>query len=104
MQPGELAELVGNAVLAHPAVVRLDGGPHGVLATHAPGRRVVGVHLDVDDDGPTGPVAVAVVLRYGQPLLEVVDTLREIVRSVVGAGVAVDVTVSDVVTGPVSQP
>jgi hypothetical protein len=48
------AELAA-AVLAHPGVARLDGGPFGTVASHLPGRRrILGVRIGV------GPVAVEV--------------------------------------------
>ncbi|SFQ60247.1 hypothetical protein SAMN05421810_110152 [Amycolatopsis arida] len=86
------AETIAREVLAHPAVVRLDGGPLGVVATHLPGRRVTGVR--VPDDG--APVEVGVVLRLGEPLPELTEQVRHRVRGVVGT-VPVDIVVSDVV-------
>ncbi|MGQ0837872.1 hypothetical protein [Actinokineospora sp.] len=95
--PGDLADLVGAAVLDHPAVVRLDGGAFGTVATHLPGRRVVGVHLGVPaDDGRVDAVEVAVVLAFGAPIPDVIGQLRARIRGVTGP-VPVDVHVSDVV-------
>ncbi|MFC7613918.1 hypothetical protein ACFQV2_10525 [Actinokineospora soli] len=85
----DLADRLGAAVLAHPGVVRLDGGPFGTVATALPGRRVVGVAV-----GARG-VEVAVVLRADRPVPPVVAELRELVRGVAGP-VPVDVHVSDV--------
>ena len=60
------AELVAAAVRAVPGVVRLDGGVLGEVATHLPGRRVVGVrtgdrgtevHLVADQDRDLRDVA-----------------------------------------------
>ncbi|MGW5054515.1 hypothetical protein [Actinokineospora sp. NPDC004072] len=85
----DLADRLGAAVLAHPAVVRLDGGPFGTVATALPGRRVQGVAI-----GGQG-VEVAVVLRADQPIPAVAAELRDRVRAVVGQ-VPVDVHVSDV--------
>lgn len=75
-------EQVGAAVLSHPAVVRLDGGPFGTVASHLPGRRVVGVRLGVAPE----PVEVAVVLRWpwAVPLTEVAEEIGATVRAVVG--------------------
>jgi hypothetical protein len=88
-----LADLVAEAVLAHPSVLRLHGGDFGVTASHLPGRKVVGVRV-----GEAGErIEVAVVLRLDRPLPDIVADLRSRVREVAGA-VKVDITVSDVVT------
>lgn len=82
--PGPQA--VADAVLAHPSVLRLDGGPFGAIASYLPGHRVQGVRL-------ADPVEIAVVLRLGRPFAEVADR----VRAVLGDDtLAVDVTVADV--------
>ena len=91
-QPHEIADAIRDAVLGHPAVARLDGGTFGVIATHAPGRRVIGVQAT----GEGRPVEIGVVLRLDRPLPGVIAELRGMVRAVVG-DVEVDVTVSDVV-------
>ncbi|SDC43424.1 Asp23/Gls24 family envelope stress response protein [Actinokineospora iranica] len=93
------ADAVGAAVLGHPAVVRLDGGAFGTVATHLPGRRVVGVQLG----GPGDTVTVSVVLALGAAIPEVGDQLRERVRAVAGP-VPVDVHVNDVEPLPVESP
>ncbi|MCP2258331.1 putative conserved protein YloU, alkaline shock protein (Asp23) family [Streptoalloteichus tenebrarius] len=87
----DLAEAIARAVTEHPAVAHLDGGPHGVIASYLPGRRVVGVRAE----GRGAPVEVGVVLRWGQPLPKVADELRERVRALAGP-VPVDVTVTGV--------
>jgi hypothetical protein len=89
--PGVLAELVADAVTAHPSVVRLDGGPFGTVATFLPSGRLVGVHVG----RPGEPVEIAVVLRVDRPIPEVVSSLRTTVRALCD-GSPVDVTVSDV--------
>ncbi|MFR9807252.1 hypothetical protein ACL02T_33880 [Pseudonocardia sp. RS010] len=88
----ELALRVADLVAADPAVVRLDGGVFGAVATYLPGRRLLGVR--VDEHG--GPVEVAVVLSLTAPIPDVVARLRARVAEVAG-GRPVDVTVSDVV-------
>ncbi|RZS43639.1 hypothetical protein EV193_102620 [Herbihabitans rhizosphaerae] len=93
-EPGQLADEIADAVLAHPAVARLDGGPFGVVATLVPGRKVIGVTVDES----AGAVEIAVVLLAGNPIPAVVAELRERVRAISGAG-AVDVTVTDIVDG-----
>ncbi|MGX7826734.1 hypothetical protein ACTG9Q_16740 [Actinokineospora sp. 24-640] len=85
-----LADRLGAAVLGHPAVVRLDGGPFGTVATALPGRRVVGVVVGARD-----AVEVSVVLSAQRPIPEVVAEVREQVRAIAGP-VAVDVHVSGV--------
>ncbi|MFC6094604.1 hypothetical protein [Saccharothrix lopnurensis] len=80
-----MSEGVEAAVLAHPAVARLDDA----FASYLPGRRVVGVRVE-------GRVGVAVVLRLGRPIPEVVDELRDRVRAVTGPA-PVDVVVADLV-------
>ncbi|MCF7547685.1 hypothetical protein [Pseudonocardia sp. WMMC193] len=88
MEPQQVAD----AVLAHPAVVRLDGGPFGTVASYLPGHRVVGVRLGVAPE----PVEVAVVLRWpsAAPLTEVAAQIVDVVRAVVGER-EVEVTVAD---------
>lgn len=90
------AEELAAAVLAHPAVARLDGGPFGTVASHLPGRRrVLGVRIGIGDE----PVELAVVVRLGPPLPQLADELGGVVRRLLGP-VAVEVTFSDVVSGP----
>lgn len=83
------------AVLAHPGVARLDGGPFGSIASYLPGRRVVGVRIGVGDE----PVELALVARLGTPLPRLAEELGSVVRALCGP-VAVEVTVSDVVGPP----
>lgn len=90
-EPSEIALAIERALLAHPAVARLDGGTFGVIATLAPGRRVVGV----DVVGASGPIGIGVVLRVDRPVPELIEELRDRVTEIAGP-VTVDVTVSDV--------
>lgn len=78
-----VSEDVAAALLAHPAVTRLDGA----VGSYLPGRRVTGVRV-------AERVEVAVVLRLGRPITEVVAELRERVAAVAGP-VPVDVVVAD---------
>ncbi|QQQ78089.1 hypothetical protein IOD16_06325 [Saccharothrix sp. 6-C] len=78
-----MAEDVEAALLAHPEVARLDGA----IASYLPGRRVLGVRVGTR-------VEVAVVLRTGRPIGEVVPELRSRVAGVAGAA-PVDVVVAD---------
>ncbi len=92
--PAEPADRIAEAVLQHPCVRRLDGGEFGTIASYLPGRRVVGVRA-----GERGePVEVSVVLLLDRPLPEIVADLRRRVSAVAGP-VAVDITISDIVTG-----
>ncbi|GAA1291118.1 hypothetical protein [Saccharothrix xinjiangensis] len=81
----DVAEDVEAALLAHPAVARLDDA----FTSYLPGRRVVGVRV-------AGRVGVAVVLRLGRPIPDVVAELRERVGAVTGPA-PVDVVVADLV-------
>ncbi|HZG91617.1 MAG TPA: hypothetical protein VEZ42_15500 [Pseudonocardia sp.] len=87
-----LVEQVAAAVLAHPAVAGLHGGPYNAVATYLPGQRLVGVYLGTAG----GPVELGVVLRLQQPIPEVVADLRRTVARLSG-GAPVDITVADVV-------
>jgi anti-sigma factor RsiW len=94
--PADRTEEVAAAVLAHPAVARLDGGPFGTVASYLPGRRrVLGVRIGVGDE----PVELAVVVRLGTPLPQLADELGDVVRGLLGP-VPVEVTFSDVVLDP----
>ncbi|MBA3905271.1 MAG: hypothetical protein H0X35_01090 [Pseudonocardiales bacterium] len=91
-----LAEAVAEIVLAHPAVVRLSGGPFGTIASYLPGRRVVGVRLPFAE---SDPVEVAVVARMGAVLPVLAVELSEAVADVLGPAV-LDLTVTDVEADP----
>jgi hypothetical protein len=98
--PGRAAELAA-AVLAHPGVERLDGGPFGTVASYLVGERVVGVRIGTGGE----PVELAVVARLGTPatqatsLPRLAEELGAVVRGLLGP-VAVEITFSDVVTAP----
>lgn len=93
---------VAAAVLAHPAVLRLDGGPFGSIATYLPGARLRGVRLPAP--GEPGPAEIAVVVALGVPFAGIADDIAERVRRTLGdPDLRVEVTVADVgVTGPVA--
>jgi hypothetical protein len=95
----DFSETIARALLAHPSVVRLDGGRFGEVISPLPGRRVVGVRAGVEGAG----VEVAVVLALGEPIPVVVDRLRALVHGVAGR-VPVDIDVVDVVTEPLGGP
>jgi hypothetical protein len=94
-EPHDIAQAVRDALVDHPAVVRLDGGDFGTIATVGPGRRIVGVAVS----SGRRSVAIGVVLRIGRPLPEIAAQLRKVVRGVAG-DVPIDVTISDVVSPP----
>jgi hypothetical protein len=89
-----LAERVAAAVLEHPSVARLHGGPFNDVATYLASGRLVGVRIGA----PGEPVEVAVVLRLDRPIPDVVAALRAAV-SALCPGRPVDVTVADIATG-----
>jgi hypothetical protein len=89
-----LAERVAAAVLAHPSVAGLHGGPFNDVATHLATGRLVGVRIGA----PGEPVEVAVVLRLDRPIPDVVAALRATV-SALCPGRPVDITVADIATG-----
>jgi hypothetical protein len=95
--PGRAAQLAA-AVLAHPGVESLDGGPFGTVASYLVGERVVGVRIGIGAE----PVELAVVARLGTPatsLPRLAEELGAVVRGLLGP-VAVEITFSDVVTAP----
>ncbi|MFC4942295.1 hypothetical protein [Pseudonocardia sp. GCM10023141] len=95
----EAAPRLTAAVLAHPAVARLDGGPFGTVATYLPGGRIVGLRVT----GAGDRLEVAVVARLGIALPQLAAELGVIVQGLLGP-VPVDVTVSDVVVPPPTVP
>ena len=87
---GPLPVRIAEALLAHPAVAALSGGPYGTIASYMPGRRLTGVALG----GPDEPARIAVVLHFGAPVEATAAELRRIVAAESGAR-RVDVTVTD---------
>jgi hypothetical protein len=87
------AETIARALVAHPAVARLDVGHYGDVATSLPGRRVVGVRTGA----PGAAVEIAVVLWLIEPIPVLVGQLRSLVTRLAGP-VAVDIQVVDVLT------
>lgn len=87
---GPLPERIAEALLAHPAVAALSGGPFGTVASYLPGRRLPGIVLG--DGGE--PDRIAVVLRFGAPVDATAAELRRIVAGASGNR-RVDVTVTD---------
>lgn len=89
---GATASAVADAVLAHPSVLRLDGGPFGSVASYLPGRRLAGVRVGSGAE----PTEVAVVVAVGVPFGPLADEIAARVRGVLGDGAPVEVTFSDV--------
>ena len=87
---GPLSERIAEAVLAHPAVAALSGGPFGTIATYLPVRRLPGIVLGEGGE----PDRIAVVLHFGAPVAATAAALRRIVAAQSGAR-QVDVTVVD---------
>jgi hypothetical protein len=87
---GPLPERIAEALLGHPAVAALSGGPYGTIASYLPGRRLPGIVLGDGEE----PDRVAVVLHYGAPVEATAAELRRIVAAESGNR-RVDVTVTD---------
>lgn len=84
------ADTVAAAVLGCRGVVGLSGGTFGEVATYLPGRRVAGVRYT-----PQG-LEVHVVAAWGDPLPEIADRVRGLLRLLV-VDLPVDVVVDDIV-------
>ena len=90
--PAEVAELADRivaAVTGCAAVAGLTGAPGGPVATYLPGRTVSGVAVRA------GEVEVCVTARYGLPLPEVAEQVRQAVAPLVPDR-AVDVVIGDI--------
>ena len=88
---GPLPERIAEALLAHPGVAALSGGPFGTVATYLPGRRLPGIVLGEGGE----PDRISVVLHYGAPVEATAAALRRIVAAAHGSR-RVDVIVTDV--------
>ncbi|MBD3146250.1 hypothetical protein IEQ31_24115 [Microbispora camponoti] len=82
---------MADRVLSCPDVADLSRGPFGVVATYLPGGLVPGVAIRDD------VVEIDIVARYGRPLPEIADLVRDAIGGLAG-GRKVDVTIADVVT------
>jgi uncharacterized alkaline shock family protein YloU len=85
----ELADRIVRAVTGCAAVAGLTGAPGGPVATYLPGRTVSGVAVR------TGEVEVCVVARYGPPLPQVAEQVRQAVAPLVPDRV-VNVVIGDI--------
>ncbi|MFG1825279.1 hypothetical protein ACGFIJ_22565 [Microbispora bryophytorum] len=88
---GVSARRIADRVLSCPDVADLSRGPFGVVATYLPGGLVPGVAIRDD------AVEIDIVARYGRPLPEIADLVRDAIGGLAG-GRKVDVTIADVVT------
>ena len=68
-------EAVAAAALGSPLIAGLTGGRFGEVATYLPGRRILGVR-EAD-----GTVEIHVVAKWGRPLPEVADVVRQAVAA-----------------------
>jgi uncharacterized alkaline shock family protein YloU len=82
-------EAVAAAALGSPLIAGLTGGHVGEVATHLPGRRILGVR-EVD-----GTIEVHVVAKWGTPLPEVAEVVRAAVAPH-ASGVPVAIFVDDI--------
>lgn len=87
------ADAVADLVRAVPGVAGLHPGMFGEVATHLPGRRVIGVRVLADR------VDVHVSLVPTAPVRTTAAAVRAAVAAVC-AGMPVDVTVEDIAAGP----
>jgi len=86
--PALVADLIVSAATLVPGVTDLHAGAFGEVATYLPGRRVVGVRLT------PGLTEVHVVVAMGVPILQVAESVRQVVQPLVDT--PVDVFVEDV--------
>ncbi|WP_203433494.1 Asp23/Gls24 family envelope stress response protein [Jiangella asiatica] len=84
-----MADTVAAAVRDIDGVAELHGGLFGEVGTYLPGRRVLGVRLDV-----VGNAEIHVVLRWGFSIPATADAVRRRVWGLVPG--VVDVVVDDV--------
>jgi hypothetical protein len=92
----DLADLIAAAVTKCPDVAGLGQVPGIPVATYLPGRTVSGVAVRADE------VEVSVVAKYGLPLQQIADEVRQAVAPLV-PGRVVDVVIADI-TAPEAQP
>jgi hypothetical protein len=88
-QASELADQIAAAVLGCPDVAGLTQVPGIPVATYLPGRTVSGVAVRA------GQVEVCVVARYGLPLPQIAEQVRQAVAPLVSDRV-VDVVIADI--------
>jgi hypothetical protein len=88
-EAAELADLIAAAVISCPDVIGLTQIPGIPVATYLPGRTVSGVAVRA------GEVEVCVVARYGPPLPQIAEQVRQAVAPLVPDRV-IDVVIGDI--------
>ena len=88
-EAAELADLIVAAVTSCPGVAGLTQIPGRPVATYLPGRTVSGVAVRA------GEVEICVVARYGPPLPQIAEQVRQAVEPLVPDRV-VDVVIADI--------
>ncbi len=94
--PPDLADLVVTGVTNVDGVASMHPGMFGEVATHLPGRKVIGVQMRPDVTN------VDVVLHWGAPVPSTAERVRQVVAALVGT--PVHVTVQDVTEPGVTAP
>jgi hypothetical protein len=89
----ELADRIAATVTGCPDVAGLTENPGVPVATYLPGRTVSGVAVRPAE------VEICVVARYGRPLPQVAEQVRQAVEPLV-PGRAVDVVIGDIAPPP----
>lgn len=90
-----LADRIAGAMSGTAGVVSLHGGRWGTAGTYAPGRRIVGVQLDVQR------VTVHIVAAFGVTAIQVAANVRQVLAPIVGDR-RIDVVIEDL--AHVAQP
>ena len=88
-EAAELADLIAAAVTSCPGVAGLSQNPDRPVATYLPGRTVSGVAVRA------GEVEVCVVARYGRPLPQIAEQIRQAMEPLVPDRV-VDIVIADI--------
>lgn len=94
---GSAADTVASIARAVPGVAGLHPGMFGEVATYLPGRRVTGVRITDER------VDLHITVSADAPIRRTAAAVREAVAAAL-PGLAVDVTVEDVATGPRPTP
>lgn len=92
-----LADQIASAVRGCADVAGLTVIPGIPVATYLPGRTVSGVAVR------SGEVEVSVVARYGLPLAQIAEQVRQAVAPL-AAGRVVDVVIADITSQPPERP
>lgn len=93
----DLAHALAERVRACPDVADLAAGPFGTIATYLPGGKVSGVAVR------PGEVEIAIVARYGRPLPQIAEEIRDAVAPLTGDR-RVHIVVADVTVATSATP